>query len=292
MYIIKTIIEALRPTILYTNKNLAFDSIIQSINTTDSRMYSTKENIIYDMIFESKFDLDLFNNNLNYDGFYICLDKFDDIYNYEFINYFDYYIVKKSIFKPHFMILSDKQQTIDSDNSISLRNFNNKFNIKPYLLPYEIIDHPTFILNLCKEYPIKTYLELGVRNSPIPKLIKNTVVSITGVDTSNINNFDGQFFRMTTDNFFNINKTTFDLIFIDACHDFEYVCKDFVNSLNHINENGIILLHDTYPANKLMTNTNVCSDSYRIVEYIKKNYKNLQILNIPISPGLCIVKRI
>ena len=54
--------------------------------------------------------------------------------------------------------------------------------------------------------------------------------------------------RMTSDEFFSQNKDTFDLIFIDGLHIHEQVLKDIDNSLNVLNENGVILLHDCLPA--------------------------------------------
>ena len=54
--------------------------------------------------------------------------------------------------------------------------------------------------------------------------------------------------RMTSDEFFSQNKETFDLIFIDGLHIHEQVLKDIDNSLNVLNENGVILLHDCLPA--------------------------------------------
>ncbi len=280
LYLLKYIFESLTPNILYMTTHKQFDELLQKINVNPLN----NNNKVYDIILNENFDLKLYDN-LIFDGFYIFLNKFNDINKYEFLIHNNYYIIKKSNFEPYF--LSNESE----NNTIALRNFGNNFNIKPYMPPYEIINHPEIILNLCKEYNVKTYLELGVRNSPISKLLMDFVPTIVGVDINNTCNFNGIFNCMTTDNFFTINKTKFDMIFIDACHDFEVVCRDLDNSIEFINDNGIILLHDTYPINQHMTSCNLCSNSYLIVKYIKKNYTNFQLLNIPISPGLCIVKK-
>lgn len=47
--------------------------------------------------------------------------------------------------------------------------------------------------------------------------------------------------RLTSDNFFKINKDRFDIIFIDGLHAFEQVKKDITNSLNILNKNGVLL---------------------------------------------------
>jgi len=52
---------------------------------------------------------------------------------------------------------------------------------------------------------------------------------------------------MTTDEFFKINKEKFDVIFIDACHNYDFVVKDFQNSLSVLNPGGILLVHDLVP---------------------------------------------
>ena len=43
----------------------------------------------------------------------------------------------------------------------------------------------------------------------------------------------------------------FDIIFIDGLHHYEQVKKDIINSLNCIEENGVIILHDCIPKSYL-----------------------------------------
>ena len=63
-----------------------------------------------------------------------------------------------------------------------------------------------------------------------------------GVDPSSGGNFRG-----TSDDFFQQNRRKFDCIFIDGLHEYDQVCKDILNSLDNLNVNGIILLHDCLP---------------------------------------------
>ena len=53
-----------------------------------------------------------------------------------------------------------------------------------------------------------------------------------------------EIFKKTSDEFFLKNKNTFDLIYIDGNHLFEFVKRDIFNSLKFITENGIIVLDD------------------------------------------------
>ena len=50
--------------------------------------------------------------------------------------------------------------------------------------------------------------------------------------------------RKTSDEFFLKNKNTFDLIYIDGNHLFEFVKNDIFNSLKYISDEGIIVLDD------------------------------------------------
>ena len=52
---------------------------------------------------------------------------------------------------------------------------------------------------------------------------------------------------MTSDEFFKSNKKNFDLIFLDGLHTYEQTIKDINNSLNFINDKGVIIVHDCLP---------------------------------------------
>lgn len=52
------------------------------------------------------------------------------------------------------------------------------------------------------------------------------------------------FFHMKSDNFFLKNKNTFDLIYIDGCHEEKFIVNDIINSFKFINKNGIIWIDD------------------------------------------------
>lgn len=86
----------------------------------------------------------------------------------------------------------------------------------------------------------KTYLEIGCDKNKIFRKIQ--VPHKIGVDPAR-----GGTHRMTSDEFFQQNKETFDVIFIDGLHYYDQVKKDFENSFNCLNENGYIILHDMMP---------------------------------------------
>ena len=51
-------------------------------------------------------------------------------------------------------------------------------------------------------------------------------------------------FKLTSEDYFKSNKNKFDLIYIDGNHLYEFVLNDILNSLNSLNENGMIVLDD------------------------------------------------
>jgi len=59
-------------------------------------------------------------------------------------------------------------------------------------------------------------------------------------------------FNLTSDAFFNQNKDTYDVIFIDGLHWSEQVYKDINNSLNVLNDGGYIICHDMNPHSEII----------------------------------------
>jgi len=83
-------------------------------------------------------------------------------------------------------------------------------------------------------------LEIGCdKDQSFSKIkIKNKV----GVDP-----ISGGTIRDTSDNFFKYNTQKFDIIFIDGLHHYKQVSRDIKNSINILNKNGFILIHDCLP---------------------------------------------
>ena len=150
------------------------------------------------------------------------------------------------------------------------------------------------IQNLVQLTNCKKYLELGVADGNNIYMIRDNVDKCVGVDVSDrLIDIDRiEYNIMTTDNFFKNNIENFDIIFIDANHDWPYVRRDFENSLNVLNEFGIIILHDTDPMVPIMISPGFCSDSYHIDDYIYANHPELNVVTLPICDmGLTIVQR-
>ena len=81
-------------------------------------------------------------------------------------------------------------------------------------------------------------------------------------------------------------------MFIDADHKFESSLSDFELILPYVNEDGLIFIHDTYPASVKWTNPGFCGDSYKTAEFIRKNYYDkCEILTLPLHPGISIIRK-
>lgn len=140
---------------------------------------------------------------------------------------------------------------------------------------YPIINH--FI----KKYNYTSYLELGVRDKT------NTFNLITCNDKSgvDINPKSDPDYLMTTDNFFlSIPKNKkWDIIFIDADHEKTQVMKDLINSLNHLNDNGTIIMDDINPFTEELTKPEYCHNAWEVFATLRKERSDLEMFAIESS---------
>jgi hypothetical protein len=103
---------------------------------------------------------------------------------------------------------------------------------------------------LIEKHNLVNYLEIGVFKGEnireIKALHKDGVdPGVEGYTPPEVN------YPMTSDEFFELIKghedIKYDIIFIDGLHEYSQVKKDIENSLNHLQPNGFILMHDCNP---------------------------------------------
>lgn len=123
---------------------------------------------------------------------------------------------------------------------------------------YEMTKSPirSQIINFfIKHLDAKLYLEIGVRN-PRYNFDKIKCEQKFSIDPGLEFKENPVDFKMTSDDFFNqlgkselslASDTKFDIIFIDGLHLADQVERDIKNSLEVLNENGVIILHDCNP---------------------------------------------
>jgi hypothetical protein len=118
------------------------------------------------------------------------------------------------------------------------------------------------IINVIDNIADYTYLELGVAHNENFRNIQ--CINKMSVDMNGNGIYTG-----TTDDYFSSIKGTgklFDIIFIDANHDYEYALRDFNNAVHHAAR--WIIMHDMIPPSKMHTESRFCSDSYKILHHV------------------------
>lgn len=108
---------------------------------------------------------------------------------------------------------------------------------------------------LSNRFEAKNYLEIGVRN-PWECFDHIVCENKDSVDPGIENSENNVKYKYTSDEFFRMLEAgeldkeknfKWDLIFIDGLHTSYQVERDIKNSLNHLSENGTIVLHDCNP---------------------------------------------
>lgn len=140
----------------------------------------------------------------------------------------------------------------------------------------------SLIINHLHGIETKSYLELGVDNG-------HNISSIHAGDKWSVDINGRAHFTGTTDEWFTgpgLNKK-FDIIFIDANHDYDYALRDFNHSVHLANE--WILVHDMIPPTLEYSKSRYCSDSYKILYHLLK-YTSFQVYPMNTNFGLTLIK--
>ena len=125
-------------------------------------------------------------------------------------------------------------------NRIYYYFFVERFNKKIKIDFPENIKRWDLIQNIIDKKRYDNYLEIGCdKDQSFSKIKVKNKIGVDPVSGGNI--------RSTSDQFFRTNTSKFDIIFIDGLHHYEQVIKDVNNSLQILNDNGFILLHDCLP---------------------------------------------
>jgi len=130
------------------------------------------------------------------------------------------------------------------------------------------------------------FLELGLGGGGGGTFRKINCKHKRGVDTLPIEqigmDLEGQIFcPMTTDDYFSSGtQEKFDIIFIDACHEYTHVLKDFNNSTKCLNPGGVIFIHDLVPIDANHTQLHLSGDGYNLLYHLWQiGYKNVITMN-------------
>jgi hypothetical protein len=136
-------------------------------------------------------------------------------------------------------------------------------------------------------YNYTSFLEIGVRQNGNKLSIDHINCSEkTGVDIEN----RGQKYVMSSDQFFDTIPLTqkYDIIFVDGDHEKNQVKRDIFNSLNHLNEHGLIVCHDINPLQERLLVPRYCNNAWEAWADLRSTNHDLEMyaLNIDHGPGI------
>ena len=146
---------------------------------------------------------------------------------------------------------------------------------------------------------LNRYLELGIRKGPCFNAVAPLSKEAYAVDINDCYKFiKGNknlfWYHGTTTKFLTNHdkRKKFDLVFIDADHKHKSSLSDFRQVLPLVNDNGLILFHDTYPTCEELTTTSYCGDTYKTAEFIRKNYPEYEFITLPFYYGISIFRKL
>lgn len=191
----------------------------------------------------------------------------------------------------------------------SLLRLNGEVGFKKFAHGNDISSRTSIINHLIEIYNFSTYLEIGVRD--FRNLNKVLCEEKFGVDPNpSIKRYEKlsttKKYRnlsiMTSDAFFEkLEKDyKFDLVFIDGLHLEYQVDKDIRNSLNHLTNNGIIVMHDCCPPSEFHQRENFAVEGefppwngtvWKSFAKLRMHRQNLEMYVVNTDWGVGIIRR-
>lgn len=145
---------------------------------------------------------------------------------------------------------------------------------------YDIIN------KLISKYGYKKYLEIGTQHGNT-----FTVIDIPyKICVDPVKYFDHLTHQMTSDEFFNQNKETFDIIFIDGLHTEEQCTIDITNSLKILNRGGVIVVHDCLPHCEEYIQLCWNGTVYKSIIDLRYNNPNISVVVVDTDQGCGIIR--
>ena len=144
-----------------------------------------------------------------------------------------------------------------------------------------------------KKEKYKSYLEIGSHKN-------NTFNNVVCKKKINVDPYFKPMFKITSDEFFEQNKDSFDIIFIDGLHTAEQVWKDVNNALKCLNPNGRIIMHDCNPEREFLQYSSDhkeivdqcwCGDAWKAFAQIRMVRDDLSAYVINRDYGIGVIKK-
>ncbi len=114
------------------------------------------------------------------------------------------------------------------------------------------MNHLEVINKLIEKYNYKSYLEIGIYDGDNFSKVNIENKESNDISSSNLKYIDKLTYEMSSDEMFYYmpKDKKYDIIFIDGMHEEQFVDRDIINSMKHLNKGGVICIHDVIPRNK------------------------------------------
>lgn len=99
-----------------------------------------------------------------------------------------------------------------------------------------------------------------------------------------------KFEMMSSDDLALVWNQSIDLLFIDGCHEYSQVKRDYLNFSRFVTKDGFIFFHDTNPPLDKKT-PEYSWDAYKILEDLKKD-STIEFVTFPYSFGLTVCRKL
>jgi len=147
------------------------------------------------------------------------------------------------------------------------------------------------IQTLIDKIDAKSYLEIGISAGDNWKKIRCD--RKLSVDPEPLSKADRV---LTSDEFFEKNEETFDVIFIDGLHHADQVHRDIKNSLDVLNDGGYIVCHDLNPQKKEhqvipFTGGTWNGDCWRSFVSLRRDREDLEMFTIDTDHGCGVIRK-
>lgn len=133
----------------------------------------------------------------------------------------------------------------------------------------------------------KNYLEIGLHHGLTMRHLTHIPYRV-GVDIRDLGGkkFASRFFMDTAEEFFKQNELKFDLVFIDAYHEYSHVLHEATESMKVLAPHfGAIVFHDMSPKTKEAEHWKVNGDCWKAMVDIRSRWCNVRAFTIDTDHG-------
>lgn len=157
--------------------------------------------------------------------------------------------------------------------------------------------HVDMIVHLASVIRPTCYVELGVYECETFNRVSRFAETSYAVDIeskASLHKKKGYFYNGTTMeflDFFKVKDKKIDMLFIDADHSAASVKQEFESFFPYVSDQGLIILHDSYPKDKTHTDQSICGDGFLAIAELSTQASDYEMVTIPFPPGLTICRK-